>query len=102
MRLRCSERSGDFGGSDLRLFSEAPTRRSGDVEPPAAVGEGARSEHTRTRGTIALEFGPLRRRYISVDLASRLKYERDEKRRTQTWSALTGWYSPATLPGTPN
>jgi hypothetical protein len=37
MRLRCSERSGAFGGSDLGLFSEAPKRRSGDAEPPSLL-----------------------------------------------------------------
>src|SRR5215217_9688020 len=36
MRLRCSERSGAFGGSELRLFSEAPKRWSGAIEPPSS------------------------------------------------------------------
>src|SRR5919112_332302 len=37
MRLRCSGRSGAFGGSELVLFSEAAKRRSGAIESPSLV-----------------------------------------------------------------
>jgi hypothetical protein len=35
--LRCSERLGAFGGSELGLFSEAAKRRSGAIESPSLL-----------------------------------------------------------------